>query len=152
MEERKIGLTVLREALGYSIIEFAKELGVSRATLWKWTKDLPDIAQTKIRLKYKLPIDINLKEPLTEEQKNIIYQHVWNICKNGQPTSFIAKECIKELEMILKREQSVGWMAAMTAIKVRIQRDYSIEELSSYIENELSDYQKWWETKYSNNI
>ena len=47
-----------------------------------------------------------------------------------------------------KNLQSIGWMAAMSAIMVRIQRGYTIEQLREYIDSEQQDYSNWFRKEY----
>lgn len=76
------GLTILREALGMSLQEFASELEVSRGTLWKWEKELPERINRKICIQFGLDKEIDLQKDLDFEQESYIRDYAWNYLVN----------------------------------------------------------------------
>lgn len=54
------------------------------------------------------------------------------------------------LEKAAESQQNVGWMAAMTAVMVRIQRGFTVEELREYIKKEQKEYDEWYKKELNN--
>ena len=52
------------------------------------------------------------------------------------------------LEKAAESQQNIGWMAAMSAVMVRIQRGFTVEELKEYIKKEQSEYEEWYRKEH----
>ena len=56
------------------------------------------------------------------------------------------------LEKAAEIQQNVGWMAAMTALMLRIQRGFTVEELREYINKEQNEYNEWYRKRLNNEL
>ena len=146
-------------SITYESLDFSREVDHVDLFYNDGTCDVIDDI-TCAMISTKMPLEkMTFAEKVISENKNkrkdnydtdvsFTFEGTWHPFRNKKnPYAEIAF-----LEKAAESQQNIGWMAAMTAVMVRIQRGFTLEELKEYIKKEQNEYNEWYRKRLNNEL